>query len=246
MEKLFITSIIYSDFVFDIYMIDGKLKAFSKNDNISPELLEIVNKSLYDNNDFLRTFIKNIKPLVGVLVFSSALNFLGTYNTSDLDKIDFDNVKVLNTDQIELKEKYTQAVNENNFLTPEDKAILREMYSYIEENYSYFYDIDLMLENVKKLKIIRTETDDDVITGCFKYEYGQPIIYLYDGYTRETIIHEMFHAIKYSKYYDEKTYYYKDRFISKETYEALNDSEKLNCVNYDLKRSSYIIINNII
>ena len=237
MEKVYISSIIYKNIVFDIYNINGKLTAFTNEENVDFSVIEKVNQSLYDDSKILKSSNNFIKPLVGAVVLASSLNFLGTYSISDLesinDKIIYENV----IDLDELSIKFKESLSENKNLTNEEKKLFEKQFNYMKDSYKYSSNTDFMLNIIKNIKIDKNEDENPIMIGCFNIENSQPTITLYKNATEETLIHEIYHALKYGEYYYEKPYLYNEKFIDAEIYNKLKKEEQIKCIQFDLKGS---------
>ena len=232
MERIFITSLVYKNVVFFIYMVNGKLEIFTDNLDIDADLIREIRNVVNNDKKISYTILNKLKPVVGGVILLSSLNFLGTYTLDNVEAIS--NLEVTDDSEFSLYDEYRNALNENESLTDEDKLVFLEQFEYVNNNYEYFDNIEFTLNTLRNIKIIHHDDIDDNIVGYFTVEDEKPVIHLYKNATKETFIHEIYHALKYNTYYYDKCYLYNERFIGTKEYEKLDDNDKQKCTQYDL------------
>ena len=234
MKRIFITNIIYKDVVFNIYNIDGKLQALSDDPNASLSMINELNEIITKKDRYLKVLNKSaIKLGIAAVGMATAINFIGTVKTSDLDKLSPNSKSLITFNEEEFHKKYIDVINENKNLSDEEKKLFLDKYSFVLESYDYIYDIDSLLNMLRVIKIERVDEEGKHLVGCFTYDDG-PTIKLYKDADYWTFIHEINHALKYSANYYENPYLYNGRFIDVETYNLLSKEEQHKCVRYDL------------
>ena len=239
MKEVYITELFYKNAFFKIYLTNGKYntKGAEKNYQLKLELENILNKNIkYDKT-------KEKLILASTSVFSLGL-FLGVILNRNLDKLKIDQrivdnydtiQKDLNIESNDVDEKlllqYLEAIYKNNNLSEEEKALLVKKFDFVNQNKDNI-NLNELCNTLENIDIKYLEEEKGNILGSFVIENGKPLITLYKNANQETLIHEIYHALKHNKYYWDDTYFYDNTFIGTDEYNKLSTFEKEKCQKY--------------
>ena len=229
MKEVYITELFYKNAFFKIYLTNGKYntKGAEKNYQLKLELENILNKNIkYDKT-------KEKLILASTSVFSLGL-FLGVILNRNLDKLKIDQrivdnydtiQKDLNIESNDVDEKlllqYLEAIYKNNNLSEEEKALLVKKFDFVNQNKDNI-NLNELCNTLENIDIKYLEEEKGNILGSFVIENGKPLITLYKNANQETLIHEIYHALKHNKYYWDDTYFYDNTFIGTDEYNKLS------------------------
>lgn len=241
MKEVYITELFYKNAFFKIFIENGKysIKCAEKN-----KLLKLELESILNNN--CKYINKKIKfTLASTSVFSLGI-FLGVILNKNLDKLKIDQQinenydyiqKELNIDINKVDEKllfsYVEAIYKNNNLSEEEKALFVKRFDFINKNKDKI-NLEELYKTLKTIKIKYVDAENGTIMGSFTIEENIPIITIYKNADENTLIHEIYHALKHNKYYWDDTYYYDKDFIGTDQYNKLSFLEKNNCEKYKI------------
>lgn len=227
-EIIFISKIIYKNNEFNIYMIDGRIEVKCGND-VSNNLKTEVKNLVYSKDKTLSVNIKKSIYLAGLVVTSGV--YIGSFFIKDINKLKNIDCMVEDAiiDNIDYYDDYINAINENLYLKEEDKKIFTDRYPYIEKNKNNI-NIESVLETLRNIRIERTDIPKKDIKGEFVLdENNKPLIILYGDASKETLIHEIYHALKFNEHYWDDVYYIDGKFIGSDDYKMLTNIEKERC-----------------
>jgi hypothetical protein len=241
-EVLFVTNLIYKNIVYKLYLINGKYEIECLNNKVDNNSIDELKKIILSKHT-MNDKIKNSKIIIpSTIIFSTGV-FLGIILNKNIEKLKIENEFNIDIDTIQseiltnenindfdedLFLKYVSAIYSNPNLTEDDKKFFVERFKYINENKN-FVNKQEILNTVNKIQIIRHDYDKGTILGDFQIQEGIPTINLYSKATEETLIHEIYHALKYNKYYWDTVYYYNGNFIGSDEYNLLSNEEKNQC-----------------
>lgn len=246
MNIIYITSLNYKNYKFDIHMVDGKIDVRSTDIYVSQSIINELKKLCFDRNKIKieNCFRITKKNLLGVIVTESLCvgMLLGTYKNEDIEKIktlDVPEQAILNLDinvnninqnyDLELYSNYISALYSNPYLSTADKKEFLKRFCYINENKDNINQKEI-INTLSNIRIVRHEEQNRNVLGDFIIDNNhRPVINLYAGSTEETLIHEQYHALKYNTYYWDKVYFYNDSFIGNDIYMNLSPEEKIKC-----------------
>lgn len=242
MKENFITKIRYKEIDFYIYEINGNIVIKTLNP-VSKDLILEVKNLVYDKNTIKTDNSKKYKKRFYIFEATMALGiFIGTYSNKEIDSLKYnDNVIKNAKDEMlleneenadfdnELFSKYVMAIYSNNNLSEEDKKVFINRFHYINENKNSI-NLEEILNTLRNIKIIRYDFQPENILGKFIIdENNDPVIVLYQNADEETLIHEVYHALKFNKYYWGDIYFYNNTFIDEDEYKNLSADAKKSC-----------------
>lgn len=247
MNALYITTFKYKNYVFEIYMNNGKIDVKSICGYVPQTIINEVKKICFNKNKiktdlgFKITKENLLRSLVTQTLCIGL--FVGVYQREEIDKIketdlseelittlEIDIDKISEEYDLEIYSEYLNAIYTNPYLTFADKKEFLKRFDYINENKNNI-NFEELYQTLSTIKIIRHDEKNGNILGNFVIDnHGNPIINLYAGSTNETLIHEHYHAIKYNTYYWDDVYYYNNQFIGNDEYQILSEEEKLKCM----------------
>lgn len=247
MNALYITTFKYKNYVFEIYMNNGKIDVKSICGYVPQTIINEVKKICFNKNKiktdlgFKITKENLLRSLVTQTLCIGL--FVGAYQREEIDKIketdlseelittlEIDIDKISEEYDLEIYSEYLNAIYTNPYLTSADKKEFLKRFDYINENKNNI-NFEELYQTLSTIKIIRHDEKNGNILGNFVIDnHGNPIINLYAGSTNETLIHEHYHAIKYNTYYWDDVYYYNNQFIGNDEYQILSEEEKLKCM----------------
>lgn len=251
-EVLYITNINYKNCEFKIFMVDGRVCVIP-NADIDEKTIEEVKLMVYDKNRIMTVDLidkmekKDIYKILATEIIVLGGILIGTYIKKDLDTLKFNDLIIekeeltisFNEEQIkefdeELFVGYVNAIYSNENLSIEDKRMFVLRFEYINENIENVNKEELY-NTLKSIKIVRHDEKNGTVLGNFVLDLdGTPIINLYKDATDETLIHEIYHALKFNKFYWDDVYFYETRFINSEEYNSLPFEEQLRCQKKDI------------
>lgn len=238
MNEVFITKIIYKNWKLDIFLNSNKYFVKGKcPDKIKNEIEKIINSNL--------KFNKNKKVIISSAIFSVGL-FAGVILNKDLKNIrtnkeldlKFGNIEnELNINENTIDEKlfseYVKAVYQNKNLTDSEKIMFIKRFNFVNKYKDYINKSEL-LDTLENIKINHKDEENGNVLGEFILEDNNPVINLYKKADDNTLIHEIYHALKHNKYYWDAVYFYEGKFIGSDEYNKLSNKEQEKCNKYNI------------
>ena len=234
MKKIFITNIIYKNSIFSIYCINGKLEMSTDDKNVNMNDVEELNKILFTSHHILKANKIVLKSIIGAIALTTSLNFIGNIKTSELDKLTESSKTSEIFDEETFHQNYMNAIRENKYLSEQEKKLFEDRYNFVVSAHEYIYDIDSLLNMLQNIKIEKIDEYNSNLIGCFTFDNNEPTIKLYKGADHWTLIHEIYHALKYSENYYTNPYLYNGRFIDINEFNLLSKEEQTKCIKYDI------------
>lgn len=251
MNEVFITSLKYEGYNFNVYLNNGKIEIKSLNDNVPHNIIIKVKKMFFDKETIKKEkcFKVTKKSILSALITQTLCTgiLLGTYKNEEINKmllynvpkelltnLEIDTHNIDKSYDLQLYSDFINVIYSNKYLSCADKKEFLKRFDYINKNKD-FVNTDELFKTLKNVRIVRHAEQNGNILGDFVLDtYGKPVINLYAGATLETLIHEQYHAIKHNTYYWDDVYYYENKFIGNDEYLKMDSSEKEKCVKYDI------------